>query len=116
MSDAPDLFGPDVETLRRILPIRVVASYLTAEGANGPFIDAKGEALCPFHDDTSESFYLWDGDDGIERWWCQVCNVGGSIYDLIMRSKGVNFPQAVEIAGTIHATLPPGYVPPAVTP
>lgn len=116
MSDTPDLFGPDVETLRRSLPIRVVANFLTGEGAPGPHILADGTALCPFHADTNESFYLWDGDDGIERWWCQVCNIGGSIFDLIMRTKGCNFGQAVEIAQRILATLPPGYVPPAVTP
>lgn len=116
MSDAPDLFGPDPDELRARLPVTVVARYLTDEGARGPHILADGTALCPFHDDTNESFYLWDGDDGITRWWCQPCGFGGSIFDLIMRTKGVNFPQAVVVAQHILASMPPGYVAPTVTP
>ena len=111
-----DLFGPDKDSLRAALPIRVVARYLTDQGAHGPHILADGTALCPFHPDTNESFYLWDGDDGIERWWCQVCGFGGDIFDLIRRTYGYNFPQAIEFAQKIHATLPPGYSPPAVEP
>lgn len=115
MSDT-DLFGPDKDELRARLPITTVAKYLTDEGAPGPFLDANGEAYCPFHDDQHESFYLWDGDDGIVRWWCQPCGFGGDIFDLIRRTKGMTFPQAVEFAQVILASMPPGYVAPAAIP
>lgn len=108
-----DLFGPDKDVLRQVLPIREVARQLTTEyGCEGPYILTDGTALCPFHDDTSESFYLWDGDDGIERWWCQPCGFGGDIFDLIRRSLGLSFPQSVEAAQKMYAAVPPGYVPP----
>lgn len=116
-----DLFGPDKDELRARLPITVVAKYLNDNGVIGPagiglHILADGQALCPFHSEQRESFYLWDGDDGITRWWCQPCGFGGDIFDLIRRMLGYNFPQAIEYAQHILATMPPGYIPPAAVP
>lgn len=110
-----DLFGPDKDTLRTLLPIREVARQLVSKhGCAGPHILADGTALCPFHADTNESFYLWDGDDGVERFWCQPCGFGGDIFDLIRRSLNVSFPASVEEAQRMWAAMPPGYVAPAV--
>lgn len=115
MSDV-DLFGPDKDELRARLPITVVARYLADHGAPGPHILADGTALCPFHHDRQESFYLWEGDDGIIRWWCQPCGFGGDIFDLIQRTLSCTFPMAIEEAQKILASLPPGYVAPAAVP
>lgn len=59
------------------------------------------------------SFYLWDGDDGITRWWCQPCGTGGDIFDLIQAVEGVPFPEAVRRAAEFLHDLPAGYEPPA---
>lgn len=111
-----DLFGPDKDELKRLLNIRAVARALTDSGCSGPHILADGTALCPFHAEKNESFYLWDGDDGIERWWCQPCGFGGDIYDLIRRSLNLSFPESLTEAQRIYASLPPDYVAPAAQP
>ena len=43
-------------------------------------------ARCPFHDDRSPSLSLFRSpDDGIERWRCHSCNIGGDAIDLECR-------------------------------
>jgi len=43
-------------------------------------------ARCPFHDDRSPSLSLFRSpDDGVERWRCHSCNVGGDALDLECR-------------------------------
>lgn len=114
------LFGADdKDELRRRLTIREVARQLIdSYGAKGPHIMADGTAICPFPDghgpggDTHPSFYLWDGDDGIERWWCQPCGFGGDLFDLIRHTLRVTFPEAIEVADRMLASLPPDYVAP----
>jgi hypothetical protein len=110
-----DLFGPDKDTLRTLLPIREVARQLVSKhGCAGPHILADGTALCPFHADTNESFYLWDGDDGIERFWCQPCGFGGDIFDLIRRSLNSRSLPPSKRRQRMWAAMPPGYTAPAV--
>jgi len=89
------------EELKRALPLAWVCADL------GVALDQEGRALCPFHDDSSPSFYLWTGDDGYERWWCQPCGFGGDCYDLVMRVTGVRFPQAFERCRALLGATPP---------
>ena len=102
-SDLPDL--PDKDSIRARLPLAVVCSVL------GIHTDLEGRAPCPFHDDRRPSFYLWDGDDGTERYACHPCGINGDLYDLIQRVQGCEFPEAVEYARAVLDSLPPGFVP-----
>lgn len=93
---------PDKDKLKRELPLTYVCSKL------GIHLDDTGYAICPFHTDTNPSFYLWDGDDGNQRWWCQPCGFGGDLFDLIQRHRSISFPDAVEFARQIYKEIPPG--------
>lgn len=93
---------PDKDKLRRELPLDWVCSKL------GIHLADDGYAHCPFHDDSKPSFYLWDGNDGIQRWWCQPCGFGGDLFDLIQRMRGLSFPDAIAFADQLHKEIPPG--------
>ena len=71
----------DKDEIRQLLKIEYVCKEL------GVLLTRDLRALCPIHENDGlqhdPSFYLWDGDDGIRRWWCQPCGRGGDIFDLI---------------------------------
>ena len=50
--------------------------------------------LCPFHDDHSPSFVIYD-----KRWWCHAENIGGDAVDLYQRLYGCNFKDACRMLG-----------------
>lgn len=54
--------------------------------------DWKG--LCPFHDDTNPSFTV---SDKIQRYKCWSCGASGDIFNWVMETQKVDFPQALEI-------------------
>jgi DNA primase len=49
------------------------------------------KGLCPFHEDGEASFTVYP-DQG--SWHCFGCGRGGSAFDLIMQSKGLDFTEA----------------------
>jgi hypothetical protein len=104
----PD-FLPSKEELKAKLPLAYVAAQL------GITLDHDLKALCPFHEDRNPSFHLWRGDDGIERWHCYPCNLGGDLFDLIQRARGADFSTALTIATRFLTDLPEGYEPPALS-
>lgn len=63
-------------------------------------------AVCPFHDDHDPSLYLWYGNEGEQRWWCQVCGFGGDQVDLLMRLRGLRMPEAIMELDRIADDLP----------
>jgi energy-coupling factor transporter ATP-binding protein EcfA2 len=101
---------PSKDELRARLSMAYVSHRL------GIPLDREGRGHCPFHDDTDPSYYLWEGDDGIMRWWCQPCGFGGDIFDLIQRKQSVGFPESQAVAARMLADLPPGYEPPRIEP
>lgn len=99
---------PDKDEVKAALPL-VYACHRLGVG-----LDSDGRARCPFHSpDDDPSFYLWHGDDGVERWWCQPCGFGGDVFDLIQRLEGVGFWDSVDRAAELLAEIPEGYVAPA---
>ncbi len=48
--------------------------------------------LCPFHEDHDPSFQV---DPAERRWRCWPCDLGGDAPALVMRLKGMAFPEAV---------------------
>ena len=105
VTDLP-AYVPDKDEVKARLSLPYVCAKL------GIPLLPNGTAPCPFHQDEHPSFYLWEGDDGYQRWWCQPCGFGGDIFDLIQRRLGLSFSEALDHAASLLAELPPGYEPP----
>lgn len=62
--------------------------------------------LCPFHDDSRPSMNV----DPERQWWkCWVCNVGGDVFDFVMKQERVEFREALQIlAERVNVELPKG--------
>ena len=55
------------------------------------------KGLCPFHNEKTPSFVVFPET---QTWRCfGACSSGGDIFDFIMNSENINFPQALSIAG-----------------
>ncbi|MCE9554897.1 MAG: DNA primase [Planctomycetes bacterium] len=50
------------------------------------------KATCPWHDDTRPSLQI---NPERQSWKCWVCDVGGDVFDFVMRREGLEFPQAL---------------------
>ena len=54
------------------------------------------KGLCPFHNEKTPSFVVFPET---QTWRCfGACSSGGDIFDFIMNSENINFPQALSIA------------------
>jgi CHC2 zinc finger len=100
----------DKNELKRRLPMRFVASEL------GVYFDGDGKALCPWHDDRSPSLEVWTGDAGTEFVSCHPCDLTEDVLGLIRKVTGCTFPEALNRAREMHASLPDGYEPPRTAP
>lgn len=61
---------------------------------------------CPFHQDKTPSFYIFDGG---RRWICFGCGAGGDVFDYVQRLHGVGLIEAARMLGAQElptATLP----------
>ena len=78
----------DLDRLRRI-PLHQVGRAL------GLSLPKSGSARCPFpdHEDRNPSFYL---DAAGNRWCCFGCGRKGSVIDLVMVAKGMDFSGATQ--------------------
>lgn len=78
----------DLDRFKRI-PLHLVG------GALGLSLPKSGSARCPFpdHEDRNPSFYL---DAAGNRWCCFGCNRKGSVIDLVMVAKGLDFSAAAK--------------------
>lgn len=52
------------------------------------------EGLCPFHDDKNPSFTVSD-DTGTYRCW--ACGAWGDVFDWVMKTQNVDFPEALAL-------------------
>ena len=54
------------------------------------------KGLCPFHNEKTPSFVVYPEK---QTWRCfGACASGGDIFNFIMNSENINFPQALSIA------------------
>ena len=77
----------------------------------GPAPKRSGRRLlwpCPFHDDHDPSLQV-DPTEG--RWKCWPCNLGGDAPALVMRLRGVGFPEAVRIVAELTGIVVPSSEP-----
>jgi DNA primase len=81
----------------------------------GPAPKRSGRRLlwpCPFHQDHDPSLEV---DPAANRWKCWPCNLGGDAPALVMRLRGVGFPEAVRIVAELAGIADPreGYSKPS---
>ena len=77
----------DLAAIRSNNPIQ------SAIGASVKLVRVGGElkGCCPFHDDRSPSFTIFDGG---QRFHCFGCNVGGDVLDFLQLTHGVTLREA----------------------
>lgn len=51
-------------------------------------------ARCPFHDDKKPSLNI---NPAKQYWRCFVCDIGGDVFDFVMRKERVTFPEALRM-------------------
>jgi CHC2 zinc finger len=88
------------EVVKARAPLRPLCAAL------GISIGQDDYALCPFHEDNRPSFYIWQGEDGLDRWWCQPCGIGGDQIALIRKVRGLSFSAALIEIDEIADKLP----------
>src|SRR5690625_7343373 len=54
------------------------------------------KGLCPFHDEKTPSFHV-HRDKGF--FYCFGCQAKGDVYDFVMRTQGISFPEALRHPG-----------------
>ena len=69
------------------------AAILSRLGITGRAVRREYRACCPFHRDTRPSFYF---ELGRGVFYCHGCGCGGDGFALVMRLRGLRFPQAVQ--------------------
>lgn len=52
------------------------------------------KGLCPFHQEKTPSFHI-DRDKGL--WHCFGCQLGGDLFDFVIRVSNLSFPEAVDM-------------------
>lgn len=77
-----------LEAIRQANPLPVIAARLV------PLRQAGREwtARCPFHQDRSPSFTIYEGG---RRFKCFGCGAGGDVLDFVQRAYGLGLPDAV---------------------
>ena len=88
--------GNDIDRIRAENPLSdVAASFGVALEKDGnEFI-----ACCPFHQEDTPSFTIFNGNDGAARFFCFGCNEKGDVLDFVQKIKGVDFKEALKVLG-----------------
>src|SRR5262249_26091091 len=86
----PMVMQVDIEALRRNgeLLRRIAAAQVALKRSSKGWC-----GRCPFHDDSSPSFNVYDGGG----FHCYGCGADGSIFDFVMKRDGVDFAAALRI-------------------
>ena len=69
--------------------VAVVGSYLELRRQGRIFV-----ARCPWHDDSRPSLQV---NPDRQSWKCWVCDIGGDVFNFIMRREGIDFLEALEM-------------------
>ena len=79
--------GDTAEIIKQAVPIRrVVEQY-------GYHVDPAGKMLCPFHQEKTPSFKIYDGDRGYH---CFGCGKSGDVLSFVRELTGLPFPDVVK--------------------
>lgn len=69
--------------------VAVVGSYLELRRQGRLFV-----ARCPWHDDSRPSLQI---NPDRQSWKCWVCDIGGDVFNFIMRREGIDFLEALDM-------------------
>lgn len=91
----------DIEAIRDQYPLAdIVAPYVTMKRRGNMW-----EGLCPFHEERSPSFKIYDSD---QRYHCFGCGAHGDLFDFLHHMEGLTIREAAErITGGICPTYTP---------
>lgn len=80
--------------------VDLVGGYLELRRQGAAYL-----ARCPFHDDQKPSLNV----NPVKQYWrCFVCDIGGDVFDFVMRKERVTFPEALRIlADRVNIPLVP---------
>ncbi len=80
--------------------VDLVGGYLELRRQGAAYL-----ARCPFHDDQKPSLNI----NPVKQYWrCFVCDIGGDVFDFVMRKERVTFPEALRIlADRVNIPLVP---------
>ena len=68
--------------------VEVIGAHVRLKRAGRNFV-----GLCPFHNEKTPSFSV-NPERGFFH--CFGCGAGGTVFNFIMRTEGLNFPEAIE--------------------
>jgi DNA primase len=69
--------------------VDLIGGYLELRRQGRGFV-----ARCPFHDDRRPSLQI---NPERQMWRCFVCEIGGDVFNFVMRKEGVTFPEALRM-------------------
>ncbi len=80
--------GARDEIRHRINLVELVSQHVALKKAGRQY-----KGLCPFHQEKTPSFHV-DPERGL--WYCFGCSQGGDVFDFVMRTGNLSFPEALE--------------------
>lgn len=86
----------DIERLRRETSLYELAAR---EGVTLQKNGIEWEGCCPFHQEDTPSFTIFNGKDGVPRFFCFGCNERGDVIDFIEKLKGMGKRDAIRYLG-----------------
>ncbi len=81
----------DWRTVRARSDLLAVATALLGPAPGPGSVGSRSAWLCPFHDDHDPSFTV-----DAKGWRCWACGIGGDAAELVMRHRGIEFPEAID--------------------
>ena len=70
--------------------VEIIGAHVRLKRAGRNFV-----GLCPFHNEKTPSFSV-NPERGFFH--CFGCGAGGTVFNFIMRTEGLNFPEAIRVA------------------
>lgn len=96
------------EAKQRVKDATDLADWIRRDGVTLTGGPNEFKAKCPFHDDSSPSFTVFN-KEGSWAFHCFGCEASGDIFEWVMRRKGIAFVEALKlVANVANIALPSG--------
>jgi len=80
--------------------------FVEVARAGGVEFDRSGMGLCPFHDEQSPSFKIYE-KNGVQRGHCFGCNFDQDVIGFVQKIKGCSFQDALRRLGVEQKEITP---------